>query len=347
MSSHSRLTAAVLVAGALLVTSCGTDDDASAEPVTTVGESDSVEADGESGASPSSGYPVEVENCGRTLRFEQPPATVLGTQEEDFLPLLRLGVSEPLSGLYYRFGNELRDEDAAALASVPALVTGDFALPSREVVINAAPDLVVVLRAGPLSDDGGSATIADIEAGGGQVFEGNASCADAPSVADLLQDIIDLGEIFNRQDEAVAAVAEFEAQLATIADATVGRDPVDLVIYDAGDGPIFLTSDPLVFDAVRLAGGRIVIDDLPARPEVSPEVLAAAQFDALAVFEYPEEFGLGSVEERAEFIFAIASGSRAAQTETFFGVQPMQPYLTIFPVIDHLARELAAVDVSP
>ena len=226
---------------------------------------------------------------------------------------------------------------------MPALVTGDFALPSREVVIDAAPDLVVVLRAGPLADDAGSATIADIEAAGGQVFEGNASCSDEPSLDDLLQDITDLGVIFDRQDEAAAVVAELKGQLDAIADAAAGRDPVDLVVYDAGDGPIYLTSDPIVFDAVELAGGKLVFDDLPARPEVSEEALAAAEFDALAVFEYPEEFGLGSVEERADFIFGIAAGSTAAKNREFFGLQPMQPYLTIFPIVDQLASALAAV----
>jgi len=198
-------------------------------------------------------FPVDVENCGRTLHFDRAPERVLSGWSTNTELLIDLGLADRLVGQYNTSSSAVRPDRATAAAAIPVLSP---TAPSRETLLAAAPDLI--WADGEYLFDGQQLpTIEDLAAQGVQVMILSGFCtADATRarVRDVDVDLHALGRIFGVPDRADRIRAELADQLAAVS-AAATAPAVPLAMISSYDGT-FYTYDGVYSDIAELAGGH-------------------------------------------------------------------------------------------
>lgn len=230
------------------------------------------------------GYPVSVENCGRTVTFDAAPQRVVSLWQAPTEMMLALGLGDritAMAGSYAAYPADLAEQAAA----IPEIGTS-MSWPSREVVLSEAPDLVVgqSLQGFAFDTSAGYASVEQLEESGATVYGAN-MCEPGDNL-DMTLDtssrtLTDLGRIFgvgDRSDELVAALAE---QKQAVVDAVQGEDDVDVAYYNGGEGPLTVLAGGIYDDLITTAGGTNVF---PADSVyVSKEEFAASDPDVILV----------------------------------------------------------------
>lgn len=197
MSRTAARLAPGLALVALALTSCGL----------AAGEGDTGDASG-----PGGHYPLTIENCGAEVTFDAAPEAVVLLKSAAVPFLAELGVLDRVSARAGEYPRDYYDDATwAALQDIPALTgrtdaSGHLSI-SKEVVIDQEPDLVLG-EVDNLSRE-------TLDSVGIPLVEEPAMCPegiDAPGFDDIHAQLETYGRVFDRTDEAAAAVRGLQAR---------------------------------------------------------------------------------------------------------------------------------------
>ncbi len=338
--SVSRLACAVVAC--LAVAACGSSaDDASTAD----------DPGGQTGTAVADGFPVEIDNCGRTVTIEEPPERVLTGYQNTVELMIALGLGDRVVARQPFTQSPVLPDQEAQFNAIPELAAGlgagDSKATSREAQLATEPDFVLASADFELARSRGVASIEDFEQAGADVYvlanaDRAGGCADGASPLNLLYtDIVNLGAIFGVSDRAEALVEEMQTDVAAVIQRLEGRDPVPMFAYDSGEGPLTAVSNAY-FD-FSLVGGANVIDDVSTGyPEVGIESVAAGNPEVIVTVNYAD----GPLEEEAErkavFLREALSSTDAAAEGRFVAIESIDttPGIRNVRAIEALARAL-------
>ncbi|MGH3753416.1 MAG: ABC transporter substrate-binding protein [Pseudonocardiaceae bacterium] len=305
---------------ALVVAGCGAppaEPSASSPPAT-------------SGAAQAKGFPVTVENCGRTLTFTKPPERVVTGYHPVFETMVDLGLGDRIIA---RLNFDENGPDGflpghkKVYDAIPEIST-TIQLPQKEVLIAQQPDFVIDVSYSSFDAAKGLATIQELDSAGAPVYITAGWCdpegVKQAKIADIFADIRNLGMIFGVPERAAALTAEFQGIIDDVTKRVKGRAPVDVLATDGGSGPVNAYGGSGLFhQMIEIAGGRNVLADLDEDyAEVSVEKIAASKPGAMLVVDYDVLLGeqQPSAPEKAKTVFTIIPDSPAAQQQRFLPV---------------------------
>ena len=233
-----------------------------------------------------SGYPVSVQNCGRTLTFDSAPKRVVSLWQAPTEMLLALGLKDRLVAMAGNY--------AALPASVAQAATGvkqigsSMSWPSKEVLLSEDPDLVIgqSLTGYAFDTSHGYASVQQVEQAGAQVYGANI-CDDVNggalkmTLGTPVKTLRDLGKIFEVSGRADQIVARLNAEKQAVVTAVKGQPAVKVAFYNGGQGPLNVLAGGIYDDEITTAGGK---DVFPANSVfVSKEAFAASGADVILV----------------------------------------------------------------
>ncbi len=240
-------------------------------------------------ATTGSGYPVSIENCGRTLTFDEAPEHVVSLWQAPTEMLIALGLEDRITSMAGNYA-DFPDSLAEAASSIPEIGSA-MGWPSKEVLLTQGADLVIgqSLTGYAFDTSQGYASVEQIEESGAQVYGASICDADggdavAMTLDTTIQTLRDLGAIFDVSERAEEVIAELNAERQAVVDAVDGLDTVDVAFYNGGEGPLIVLAGGIYDDAIETAGGQNVF---PADSVyVSREEFAASDADVILVGTY-------------------------------------------------------------
>ncbi|MEU3490674.1 ABC transporter substrate-binding protein [Streptomyces massasporeus] len=256
-------------------------------------------------AASKTGYPVTLENCGRTQTFEKAPRRVVvmnGASVAEVSTLLALGLQDKIVANQQSYG---RSEVAGRAAAIKALPTGDIKVNEaydipRESMLGLRPDLVLSVTTYGFDQKNGFATREQLEQVGAGSYVSPQGCDDDPSemtVADSHRLLRDMGKIFDVGDKAEKLIAESEKNIAAVSERvkekTEGekRPKVMVLFSNMSMGSNDFSSvfaKGIVNDILARAGGANAFENAARTTfaDLSKEKVAATDVDALVVIGY-------------------------------------------------------------
>ncbi|MGX1496389.1 iron complex transport system substrate-binding protein [Labrenzia sp. MBR-25] len=234
-----------------------------------------------------------VKSCDRTVTFEAPPKAAVSNDVNLTEMMLVLGLRDRMVGYTGISGWKTLDaEMREGVAELPELASK---YPSKEVLIGADADFYFAGWNYGMKV-GGEVTPETLEPFGIKVYELTESCihiGDKPkaSLADLYNDLINLGKIFGKEDTAQELVATYKHELERIA-ATVpgGKEPLRVFVYDSGEDKPFTAGRYAMPTAlIEAAGGINVMDDFEKSwATVDWETVVEKDPDMVVIVNYGE-----------------------------------------------------------
>ncbi|MFO7587979.1 MAG: helical backbone metal receptor [Gemmatimonadota bacterium] len=207
-----------------------------------------------------------ADDLGRTLRIDRAPTRVVSLVPAVTEILYALGAGDVV------VGRSAWDDEPPAVLAVPSV--GDALRADPERVLARRPDLVI-LHAGP--DNAGS--VERLERLGVPALAIRIDDLD-----DLDRNLLRLGLLLGRQEEARALRERIRAELEAVRAATEGLPRVS-VYYDVAWPPaITIGSGSYLDDLIAIAGGRNVFGDVAApSPRVALEAIVLRDPDLILV----------------------------------------------------------------
>lgn len=229
-------------------------------------------------------FPVTVDNCGAEVTFNRAPEQVVMLKSAAVPFLADLGVLDRVKARGGEYPRAYYDDETwAQLEEIPALTgktdAGGHLLISKEVVIDQEPDLVLG-EVDNLNRD----TLASSKI---PLIEEPTLCAeglDAPSFEDIYDQMRTYGEVFDKRDEAEAAIEDMEARFEELSASAEGEDRTAAVLYPTVGGGVTYAygSRSMAAPQLEAAGFENVFADTDKRVfEVAIEQLLARDPDVL------------------------------------------------------------------
>ncbi|MGV0838021.1 ABC transporter substrate-binding protein [Mycolicibacterium thermoresistibile] len=273
--AHSKLTAALSAVCAVALTGCSGAAAPSATP----------------DAAPATGYPLQLENCGRTVSVAAPPHRAVSLNQGSTEILLSLGLADRMVGTA-TWTDPVRDNLAADNATVERLADNQ---PALERVLQTEPDLITASFASTLGP-GGVTTADALDQLGVPSYLSPADCIKdneqdgdgtrdaALDIATVYQEITDLATIFGVQDRGAALIDELQTRMAAASD-TAPDEEVRVVFWFANaESPYLAGCCGAPGIIARSLGLTNVFDDTYAEwPQISWETVADRDPDVLII----------------------------------------------------------------
>ena len=285
--SH-RSTASVALLGLILALSaCASsgDDESSVEaegaPEAATAGARAQDASSSSDVATEPGFPLTVSSCGTQTTVEAPPQRIVTIKSSATEMVIALGAGERLVGTAFSDG-PLPD----GVTAPPVLAERN---PSRESVLDLAPDLVYAGWESNLSDDGAGERAGYEDLGIATVVSPSA-CQDAqfqPSpltFEDVFTEIELIGQILGAQEEAAALVTEQRAALESVPAAGEGRSAL---WYSSGSDTPFVGAGIGAPQMIMAAAGlsNIADDVADTWTSLSWEAVAEREPDLLVLVD--------------------------------------------------------------
>ncbi|MGE3285719.1 MAG: ABC transporter substrate-binding protein [Pseudonocardia sp.] len=299
------------------------------------------------------GYPVTVQNCGRTLTFDRAPSRMLLGYHPVAEIAVGLGLADRAVGRTGYAGGlskaPVLPEQQADFDRIPVVSDNNYP-PPKEQLLTLRPDFILGYGIFDVGGDAagapGLATMDELTAAGIPIYM--ATCPDGiddpgggygqDTLAATYQTILDVGRIFGVSERAEQRVAEMKAQIEAVRARTGTEGSPKVLLYSRGTGPIEVVGGrSLITEIVEAAGGTNVFADGKIFFEASKEAVAARPADVFLIFsEY------GSAAEAGEFLFRTfpsmpaSSARRTAATEYTF----TSPGWRVAQTVEDIARQL-------
>ncbi|MBF6328349.1 ABC transporter substrate-binding protein [Nocardia transvalensis] len=295
------------------------------------------------------GYPLTIENCGHTLRFDRPPQRVVllnGASVAEAESFVTLGLADRIVASSQSYGVSDQPGMAESVAALPSAGlrrddSGEF---SREQILALHPDLVISTWAGGFADRTGPISREALAAAGIPAFVTPSNCAlGDPAAAEPAQQalakqsvessfelLLTLGRIFDVQQKAADYVNAQRARIAAVDHRGGGTRPNVLLVYP-GMSAMNNNGLPAVFgggiydDIIDRAGGRNPFaGKSPGQlAELNAEALASAPVDLVVIGRFrPDE----DAARMAADLFRRFPGWAAARTGCYISLSD-SPYL--------------------
>ncbi len=248
-----------------------------------------------SSAGPGAGYPVTVSSCGVESTLDARPERVVSLHPSTTDTLARLGVADTIVARAQTAAGEVAPDVAEEVASIPTI--SEDSPPTRELLLEQEPDLVLAPTEFEFSADQGYAGREDLEAVGAGTHVAAAGCVDRRSegtIEDAFDDLDALATLFDVEEAAAEVEQEARAELAEVEQIVGDAEPVPTAQVYVEGGTLYAIGGAIEIDILRQAGARNVFEDDPSRfadffsAEVSPEVVLEQQPEAL-VFTVTDE----------------------------------------------------------
>lgn len=242
-----------------------------------------------SGAS-SAGYPVSLENCGRTVTVRSDPDRVVSLWQSTTEPLLALGLRDRIVAVQKNYA-PYPASVAGAAQGLPTIGNA-MSFPSKEVLLSERPDFVTsqVLDGYAFDPSQGYATVRQIEQTGAAVYGANlCSGGDTQSTAKWNVDsaaktLRDFGRLFNVESRAQTVVDRLDAQKQAVIRAVAGKPTVRTAYFNGGTGPVIVLAGGIYDSLIDTAGGTNAFPSTAVH--VSKEEFAASGADVILVGTY-------------------------------------------------------------
>lgn len=239
---------------------------------------------GSSAGAAAPGYPVSVQNCGRTLTLKAAPTRVVSLWQAPAKMMLALGLRDRIAAMAGNYADF--PANVAAEAKGIETIGTSMTWPSKEVLLTRDPDLAIgqSLEGYAFDTSHGYASVQQIDAAGAQMFGANMCGAkdnlkmtlDTPETA-----LRGLGKISNASPRAEQIASALKAQKQKVADAAKDLPQQRVAFYNGGQGPMIVLAGGIYDDAMTTAGGK---DVFPAESVyVSKESFAASNADVILV----------------------------------------------------------------
>ncbi|MFC3126050.1 ABC transporter substrate-binding protein [Pseudoroseomonas globiformis] len=263
-------------------------------------------------------YPLSIENCGQTLRFDAAPRDAVTIGQSATEILYALGVGDRMAGTALWF-NDVLPEFRAQNDRVPRL---DNNAPSYESVINKRPGLVATQFEWMIGAQGVVGTREQFHELGVPTYIMPADCegknnlvgADGTRTAPFTTEAIykgigQLAQIFNRQDRGAALVADLrerEAAAALKAEALKLTDASAAFWFSSADldlDPYMAGQKGIPGYMMRTLGLRNVVQSDEEWPTVGWETIARADPSVLVIARMDRRrFPADDYEKKLEFL---------------------------------------------
>ena len=210
-------------------------------------------------------YPVTVKSCNRDVTFEAAPKRAISNDVNLTEMMLVLGLTDRMAGYTGVSGWKTLDEEMRkGVTELPEL---SEKYPTKEVLLGAEADFYFAGWNYGMKV-GGEVTPETLAPFGIAVYELTESCIhigpkEKISMADMYNDLINLGRIFGVEDKAKELVAGYEAKLAEATAKVDKSNPLRVFVYDSGEDTPFTSGRYAMPTAlIEAAGGKNIMDDL-------------------------------------------------------------------------------------
>ncbi|GGC53212.1 ABC transporter substrate-binding protein [Hoyosella rhizosphaerae] len=272
-NSTTLVSVSLAAAATFVLSACG-------QSVTPAGESDSAEA--------RTSETRTVENCGRSVSVAGDAQRVVSMMPGTTDLLVRLGVGDRVVAEAQSGDTPLNsalDPDVVEVLSVDSP-------PSREVLLNVAPDLVVSPTSYEFTAQQGFASIDQLSEAGAAAYIATAGCFDrrkTAEVTDILDDIEKLSVLLDTEEQGAELSNRVTAEIEEIEAAVGDRDKPTVTQLFIEGTTISAIGAGLEYDIIQKAGGDNVFH--PDSPEfsdfiaavISPEELIARNPDVIVI----------------------------------------------------------------
>ncbi len=243
-------------------------------------------------------YPLTLENCGRTVTFDNAPERVVSLGQSNTEILYHLGLADKVVGTAVWF-NPVAEEYRDANAKIKRLADND---PSFESVVGQKPDLVTNQYQWHVGPNGAVGTVKQFNELSIPVYTAPADCVgkdnstggdgtrlDAFSMDLIYQTISEMALIFDVEDRGEKLVADLRAREKAARDSVESIDGTGIsALYWFSSAEIDV--DPFVAGQKGATGYisnilnvRNVIDSDDEWPKVGWETIARANPDIVAI----------------------------------------------------------------
>ncbi len=261
-----KLLTALLMASILLTTACGAQTPAKSEVTTEAISSKAPESEASSESETSdSYYPITIDTYNSndevvTLTINEMPTKVYTMGQNNIEAMLALGIAENIE-VCYGLDTEIDPEYADEFAKVTFLEDGFTGLP-KEDVIALQPDFILTWSSIFIDERLGSTDYWH-ENGINSYISLNSGARPSGTpqkMEDEMQDILNIGKIFNKQAEAEALVAEITDEIAKIKAHIAKAEPIKIaVLEDEGGNFRVYGANTLGGDIAINAGATLAI----------------------------------------------------------------------------------------
>lgn len=247
-------------------------------------------------AGPVLAFPLTVDNCGEALRFDAPPKRLVVHDINMAEMAFALGLQNRMVGVtgitgWYKTDARFK----AAQGNIPELAPK---YPTLENLVAAKPD---VFFAGWYygMKPGGDVTPTTLQTHGIKTLVLTESCVHMDqkrprATMELLYgDMLRLGTVFDRRDQAEQLVTQWRKRLQTVLSNAPKESALRVFVYDSGEDKPFTAGRAAMPTAlIEAAGGRNVMDDMTTSwATTSWETVAARNPQFLILLDYQDGQG--------------------------------------------------------
>jgi iron complex transport system substrate-binding protein len=230
-------------------------------------------------------YPLTIQNGENTLVFDKAPERMVTLNGHVTELALSLGLAPKMVGTAY-LNHPIIESLKAEYDRIPILSDGT-ASPSLEVVLGTGADFTF----GRLSAyrDTAVAPVEKLKELGIDAYAVKGTLIKGATMADVYEDISNLGQIFDIQPAATALIDRIKGEIAEVTDtvAAANLPKVRVLVYDSGEDAIYTTGKALETHLIELAGGENVFADLDETwSNVSWEAAVARAPDVIVINDY-------------------------------------------------------------
>jgi len=232
-------------------------------------------------------YPLTIQNGDNTLVFEHAPERAVTLNGHVTELMLSLGLAPKMVGTAY-LNHPILDALKAEYDTIPILSDGTGS-PALEVVLGTEADFAF----GRLSAfrDTAVAPVEKLKELGIDAYVVKGTLIKGATMADVYEDITNIGQIFDIQPTANALVEKIKGEIAEVQAVveTAGKPRVKVLVYDSGEDAIYTTGKALQTHLIALAGGENVFADLDETwSNVSWEEAVARAPDVIVINDYDQ-----------------------------------------------------------
>lgn len=250
-------------------------------------------------------FPVTVESCGTPVTFSAPPKRAIINDLNMAEMAFALHLQDRIVGLtgisgWYKMTPDFR----LAMGAIPELAPK---YPSLETLLAAEPDFFFAGWNYGMKV-GGEVTPATLAKYGVKTFVLSESCVftaahKKKATMDLLYgDVLTLGRIFGKRNEAQTLVEGWKQRLSALPKPATGARPLKVFVYDSGEDKPFTSGQYAMPTAIiEAAGGKNAMEALDISwGTTSWENVAASEPDVIILLDYQTGSGADALRRVLE-----------------------------------------------
>lgn len=250
-------------------------------------------------------FPVTVESCGTPVTFSAPPKRAIINDLNMAEMAFALHLQDRIVGLtgisgWYKMTPDFRQ----AMGAIPELAPK---YPSLETLLAAEPDFFFAGWNYGMKV-GGEVTPATLAKYGVKTFVLSESCVftaahKKKATMDLLYgDVLTLGRIFGKRNEAQTLVEGWKQRLSALPKPATGARPLKVFVYDSGEDKPFTSGQYAMPTAIiEAAGGKNAMEALDISwGTTSWENVAASEPDVIILLDYQTGSGADALRRVLE-----------------------------------------------